>query len=221
MKETCMTKTKTVRIGVATCCLVMMLWAPGLLVAGGQKVTCTTCPVTDVDPHASKALGPVTASGSHACKAQEKNGFPVPDPACTPGAVNPTVTVAVLRNPKFRTGCVRDCETTLAKKATTYDNYGIPHPANNSGATQTCELDHLVSLELGGADTLDNLWPQCGPGNVSLAQRFFKQKDRVENFLAAQVKSGAMDLETAQKGIAEDWTQFLPEAKAFCASHGC
>jgi len=49
-------------------------------------------------------------------------------------------------------------------------------------------LDHLISLELGGADTLDNIWPQCGPSGVALPQRFFKEKDTVENFLAMQVR---------------------------------
>jgi hypothetical protein len=66
-------------------------------------------------------------------------------------------------------------------------------------------LDHLISLELGGADTLDNAWPQCGPSGVALPQRFFKEKDTVENFLAMQVREGRMDLSEAQKGIATDY----------------
>jgi hypothetical protein len=163
----------------------------------------------------------VTARGSHACQTGTRNGFPIPDPNCTPGAINPTVSEAVLRNPGFRTRCVRDCVTSIGGKSATYDMYGISHPAHNMGATQTCELDHLVSLELGGADTLDNIWPQCGPMGVALARRYFKQKDTVENYLAAQVKSSAMDLSTAQMGIAQDWTQFLSPAKEWCASHKC
>lgn len=70
--------------------------------------------------------------------------------------------------------------------------------AKNTGRTQTCELDHLISIELGGADTLDNIWPQCGPRGVVLPKRFFKQKDDVENYLAAQVRAGAIRLEDAQ-----------------------
>jgi hypothetical protein len=91
------------------------------------------------------------------------------------------------------------------EKAKTYEWYNLPLPSNNSGENQTCELDHLISLELGGADTLANIWPQCGPSGVALPQRFFKEKDTVENFLAMQVREGQMDLSEAQKGIATDW----------------
>jgi hypothetical protein len=48
------------------------------------------------------------------------NTFPVPDPNCTPGAVDPTVTIAVLRDRRFTTRCVRDVATNAMKKATAY-----------------------------------------------------------------------------------------------------
>jgi hypothetical protein len=82
-------------------------------------------------------------------------------------------------------------------------------------------LDHLVSLELGGADTLDNIWPQCGPDEVSLSERYFKLKDTVENYLARQVKNGQMELAAAQQGIATDWTQFLSDAQSACPDGHC
>jgi hypothetical protein len=85
----------------------------------------------------------------------------------------------------------------------------------------TCELDHLVPLELGGGDSMDNIWPQCGPSAVTLNDRYFKQKDQVEMYLAGQVKSGAMDISKAQHAIATDYTQFMDAAKQFCASHSC
>jgi hypothetical protein len=88
-----------------------------------------------------------------------------------------------------------------------------PH---NSGENQICELDHVISLELGGADTLDNISPQCGPSGVALRERFFKEKDTVENFLVMQVREGQMDISEAQKRIATDWTQFLDEARRVC-----
>ena len=116
-------------------------------------------------------------------------------------------------DPTFTTKCVRDNATSASQKAGTYGWYHIPHPKNNTGKTQTCELDHLISLELGGADTLENIWPQCGPPGVKLRARYFKQKDIVENFLARQVKTGKMDLAKVQNGIAEDWTQYLDVAK--------
>ena len=76
-------------------------------------------------------------------------------------------------------------------------------------------------LEMGGADTIENIWPQCGPAGGPLRQRYFKQKDVVEIYLTAQVKSGNMDLAEAQKQIARDWTQFLDVAKGWCAAHRC
>ena len=191
----------------------------GVPAAGQQKVTCATCPpsvLSAADEKKTEPLGPVQAGVKH-CKAQMKGGFPVPDPKCTPGAINPALTLEVLRNPDFHTGCVRDCTTNTKQKNTIYGKYGITHPTNNVNANQTCELDHLVSLELGGADSLDNIWPQCGPAGVMLGGRFFKIKDMVENYLAAEVKAGDIPLDTAQTGIASDWTQFVPAAKTFCA----
>jgi hypothetical protein len=79
----------------------------------------------------------------------------------------------------------------------------------------------LISLEIGGADTLDNIWPQCGPNGVPLAKRYFKQKDIVENYLAAQIRAGKMDLSDVQRRIAEDWTQFIDEARSECPSGKC
>jgi hypothetical protein len=67
----------------------------------------------------------------------------------------------------------------------------------------------LALLELGGADGLGNIWPQCGPDGVPLDERYFKAKDRVENYLADEVKAGRMSLHDAQRGIASDWTQYL------------
>jgi len=176
------------------------------------------CP-PGIDGTASTPLQP--ASNSSHCATQIKNGFPIPDPSCTPGAINPTLTVGVLRDPSFRTGCVRSHATTEQQKASTYGPYAIPHPSNNTGPNQTCELDHLISLELGGADTLDNIWPQCGPPGVSLDQRYFKEKDGVENYLAKMVKTGQMDLGAAQHGIATDWTQYLAAARQACPGGHC
>jgi hypothetical protein len=178
------------------------------------------CAKFKIDDKASTPLKPVTLPPTNACTTRMASGFPLPDPACTPGAINPTLSTGVLRDPGFRTCCVRSHATTEQEKAQTYEWYSIKHPIHNTGADQTCELDHLVSLELGGADTLDNIWPQCGPVGVSLSERYFKQKDMVENYLAKQVKEGKMDLGDAQKGIASDWTQYVADAKR-CAEGRC
>jgi hypothetical protein len=154
------------------------------------------------------------------CSTQMRNGYPVPDPSCTPGGINPSVTLATLKNPAWRTGCVRNHETSEKTKHKTYRWYGLRDPHNNFGDTQVCELDHLVPLELGGADGLGNIWPECGPSHTVLQDRYFKVKDRVENYLAYEVKAGKMPLAEAQHGIAENWTQYLDAANRYCATIG-
>jgi hypothetical protein len=193
--------------------LATIAFAGGVLVAPVGAATAVNCAKFHVDGKASNPLWRVALPPAAACATMTNNGFPIPDPRCTPGAVNPTLTADVLRDPGFRTSCVRDSATTAVQKGTTYKFYNIPHPKNNTGPTQTCELDHLISLEIGGADTLENIWPQCGPDRVQLRQRYFKQKDIVENFLARQVKAGKMNLADVQRGISQDWTQFLGPAQ--------
>jgi 5-methylcytosine-specific restriction endonuclease McrA len=179
----------------------------------------TDCTQFKIDDKKSDPFKPV--SFPQQCKARTSNGFVLPDPNCTPGAVNPSLTIDVLRNPQFRTSCVRSHATTEQEKNKTYTYYGIQHPSQNSGVTQICELDHLISLELGGADTLENIWPQCGPPNTVLVHRYFKEKDTVENYLAKQVRDGMMSLDKVQHGIASDWTQYLADARKACPVGNC
>ena len=206
-------KTALVMIAVLTLC-------------AGPAFATSTCPPGYNGEHGIDVMGDTPfrdAPGQHAggCASQTKNGLAVPDPNCTPGAYNPTITLDVLRDPNYRTSCTRDKATKPAVKAQTYGWYGIEHPANNQGANQVCELDHLVPLELGGADTLDNIWPQCGPPEAELNERYFKQKDLVEDFLAAMVKANKADLDQARKCIATDWTQFLEQARQVCHGTSC
>ena len=201
-----------IAIRVLTICALM---AP-VVRAHADDVDCTQF---RIEPTATKPLHEGTPPRT--CKARTSNGFAIPDADCTPGAINTSVTLGVLQNPAFRTACLRGQTTSEKQKNGTYDTYGIPHPDHNTGVMQVCELDHLISLELGGADTLDNIWPQCGPNDVALIHRYFKQKDIVENFLAKQVREGVMRLEDVQKGIASDWTQYLDVAKAACKSAKC
>lgn len=154
------------------------------------------------------------------CRTSMRNGYPVPDPRCTPGGVDPAVTPDVLRDPAWRTRCLRDCAESEAEKHAAYRWYEMEKPRRNSGENQVCELDHLVPLELGGADGMGNIWPECGPEGVALNERYFKVKDRVENYLADEVKTGRMPLDAAQRGIAEDWTQYLDKANQYCAKGG-
>ena len=168
-----------------------------------------------IDPTASVPLAPsATMLAPGSCHVRiAADGYRLPDPACTPGAINPTLTVAVLTDPAFRTGMVRDKVTSEDQKRIVYSWYGITPPANNTGASQTCELDHVVDLASGGADTLDNIWPQCqapGAAPVPVGVREFKIKDRfAEHNVVALIKAGG-NLADLQRRIASDWTQFIP-----------
>jgi hypothetical protein len=197
--------------------LCLLLSAIGLAQTGDRPPA--ECP-QEINVNRDNPVTSVSLPPAKKCKTRKKNGFLLPDPTCTPGAVNDTLTLAVMEKPNFKTGCVRDQATSPEKKHDTYTWYKITKPANNTGKNQVCELDHLISLELGGADTLDNIWPQCGPSKAILNARFFKRKDAVENFLAGEVRNGKISLAEAQKRIAEDWTQFLDEAEA-CPKDDC
>ena len=122
----------------------------------------------------------------------------LPDPKCTPGAYDPAITAAVLCAQGYTTKTYRPpaSETTAFK-------YNIAYPAYGLTRGTTTELDHLVSLELGGANDATNLWPE--PPGVP------NPKDSVENALHRWVCAASGDvaqerLTDAQKAIASNWT---------------
>ncbi len=122
-------------------------------------------------------------------------------------------TTDVLLNPAFRTGMVRDKLTSAAAKRKVYGWYGLTPPKDNTGPNQTCELDHVVDIGAGGADSLANIWPQCerpGAPPVAVGEREFKTKDRFAEHDVMRLIKGGADLATVQRQIAADWTLFLP-----------
>ena len=62
------------------------------------------------------------------------------------------------------------------------------------------EIDHLISLELGGSNDIKNLWPQsyCGDNNAH-------KKDKLENELHRQICLGKISIQDAQQCISSDW----------------
>jgi len=188
-----------------------------LLVAGLSIAHAETAAL---DPSAHRALAPVQEQSP--CQThQTRTGFTLPDPACSPGAINPTVSLEVLRDSLFTTRLLRDAVTSHREKEVLYARYGLEHPEHNRGKEQICELDHIVPLELGGADSLDNIFPMCDTRPVPFAERSFHLKDIVEHYLSWAVRSGQIPLETAQQDIAQDWTRHLNAALAACPQGRC
>jgi len=126
----------------------------------------------------------------------------LPDGSQTPGAVR-TADAGEVCNPRHRTKDVRHVSEGLKRRV--FEAYGLPE-GNHSGYCDTspegCEIDHLISLELGGSNDIENLWPQT----YDRAERWNAHvKDRLENELHRRVCSGRMALEEAQAMIAKDW----------------
>ncbi len=65
---------------------------------------------------------------------------------------------------------------------------------------QNGELDHLVSLELGGTNARANLFPEAAAPFPGAGE-----KDRLENELHDRVCAGTLRLRVAQQRIARDW----------------
>jgi hypothetical protein len=125
----------------------------------------------------------------------------VPLPALTPGAILITDVTAICHPGYSKT--IRHTSGKL--KHQVYLEYGID---NGSGHY---EIDHLIPLGIGGADTRENLWPQSRdtqPWNAAL-------KDRLESYLHVEVCAGRIEVGVAQKAIAADWVatyrQYLGE----------
>ena len=119
----------------------------------------------------------------------------LPDPKCTPGGIDPTVKQSNLSTTICRKGGYTDTvrpptSQTNKAKAMLYEAYGIDPDAKG-------ELDHLVSLQLGGDNDVANLWPEIGP--------IPNPKDAIETHLHTAVCNGKTTLSAAQHAIAENW----------------
>jgi hypothetical protein len=130
---------------------------------------------------------------------RHEKGHLLNDLAVTPGAVVDSADSAVI--------CVRGYTSTpgvrhvtTATKTRAYALYGAVKAGHPPHAPSCCEVDHLISLELGGSNDIRNLWPEPYPDATA--------KDKVENGLHWLVCHGRLDLRTAQRGIATDWVAF-------------
>lgn len=124
----------------------------------------------------------------------------VPDPALTPGVADPAVTPATIAATICRPGYTAEVRSVPeSEKRRVFAEYRV----DPRGPGAPFEVDHLISLELGGANDIGNLWPQSyvtQPWNAHL-------KDRLEDRLHALVCAHKLPLGDAQRAIATDWRQ--------------
>ncbi len=127
-----------------------------------------------------------------------------PDRTRTPGVLNPDITQDTIReticNPRWSTRSIRPPSYyTHELKIEQIREYGYPNTM-----LRDYEEDHLIPLELGGNPSDPrNLWPE--PFATSVPDGGARFKDKVENYLHAQVCAGSLTLEQAQQDIAQDW----------------
>ncbi len=136
------------------------------------------------------------AGAAAACHARGHGLFSLPDPRCTPGAVNPAVTQGDIGRTICRSGWTRTVRppesVTEPEKRASMRLYG------DRGPLHAYEYDHLIPLELGGApNSPRNLWPEPG-GSPN-------PKDRLENHLRALVCERRLSLAAARRAIATNW----------------
>lgn len=138
-----------------------------------------------------------TSSGEHQFGVQTKTSDcqaqgPLPDPDCSPGAIFANATKEQICQSGYASS-VRNVPT--SEKNQVYAEYGI-----TSHQPGEYEVDHLVSLELGGSNEIANLWPEAAEPTPG-----FHEKDKVENYLHDQVCEGKIALHDAQVQIATNW----------------
>lgn len=124
----------------------------------------------------------------------------LPDPALTPGAINPDVTQQNIK----QTVCVRGYTKTirppsnftnkLKKRQLLEYGYADRNPKHY-------EEDHLIALSIGGAPyDPRNLWPE-----PRISEWDAKKKDRLEFVLYKMVCAKEISLDEAQHEMATNW----------------
>jgi hypothetical protein len=154
-------------------------------------------------------VGVLAATGearAGSCHARGKGLFVLPDPSCTPGATNPSVTPATIGQTICVSGWssrVRPPESvTEPQKVRSLAVYGY----YDGHALGNYEYDHLIPISLGGAlDSSRNLWPEPDYAHVSPGSYYLNPKDKLELKLHDLVCGGQMSLRSAQRSIARNW----------------
>lgn len=121
------------------------------------------------------------------------------DHRCTPGALNPNVTVDNLKDTVCKTGWTATIrppvEYTNRLKTQQMQDYG------ETGPSSDYEEDHLIALSIGGSPrNPNNLFPQPRRGAHTAAE-----KDNEERRLHTDLCAGRINLAEAQRQMLLHW----------------
>ncbi len=122
---------------------------------------------------------------------------PNPDRACSPGAYYSGLIKSVLCSTRFHTSSIGNVSESEKHQVET--EYRMAPKSYGS----TLEIDHIVSLELGGSNEVANLFPEKANSDPG-----FHVKDKLENEAHRWVCSGKISLHAAQVAIATNWQSF-------------
>ena len=131
----------------------------------------------------------------------------LPDPAVTTGAVRlrSKTKVCSIKWGKDERHVTQKMKDDAYAAYGTAPGQGVCAFVTHTGKSGTpvkegCEIDHLISRELGGDDKPENLWPQPYTQHPGA-----HEKDWLENQLHKEVCAGTISLSAAQKEIKTDW----------------
>jgi hypothetical protein len=150
--------------------------------------------------------GPVPKPGSCHYRAAS-GGELLPDPSCTPGAVDQAVNdhdiFSTVCRPGGYTSSVRPpVEITQTAKRRLLAAYGVP-----AANIRDYELDHLIELNAGGASDVRNLWPEPNVMRRFEASTYVRNdKDAVEAYTFDAVCDHRVTVSAVQRAMAGDWT---------------
>lgn len=121
----------------------------------------------------------------------------LPDRRCSPGAYYSKLTKRVICSTSFRTGPIRNVPVSVKHQVEAA--YGLKPGSYGS----TLEIDHIISLELGGSNDPRNLYPERA--TFADGTPGYHVKDKLENAAHRAVCAGTISLRSAQRQIAGNW----------------
>jgi len=135
----------------------------------------------------------------------------LPDKNITPGEIDTTLTQDEICTRKWGKD-VREVTEAMKKEvieAYHFDVNSCPLTKYRGEMVRRLEIDHLVPRELGGKDSLKNLWPQCYEPVLKDKEQQANgahKKDQLENKMHKLVcVSGQVNLTDAQQMFMDNW----------------